>query len=74
MISVEPESGSKRPQALTTTTDGVIVMAEAKPTIERREDRASRPKGQTVWWLIAVWVAFNAGFVAGLFFAAASWR
>jgi hypothetical protein len=49
-------------------------MADAKPTIARREDRAGRPKGQTVWWVIAVWVAFNAGFVTGLIFAAASWR
>jgi hypothetical protein len=49
-------------------------MADAKPTIARCEDRAGRPKGQTVWWVIAVWAAFNAGFVTGLIFAAASWR
>jgi hypothetical protein len=37
-------------------------MADAKLTIARREDRAGRPKGQTGWWIVAAWVAFNAGF------------
>jgi hypothetical protein len=41
-------------------------MAGAKPTTVRPLDRAGRPKVQTVWWVIAVWAAFNAGFSGSL--------